>query len=146
MATVVVQRFPGGALSKLRDLLRLVGVFRGEAPALTEPDGLRQALETILKLAEALGLDAEWTARLQAVLGNEATFQLVLSLVRFVYDLLDGDDKPSDVRSQDVELLATVEAQSVLVWLPLVIQLVGLWRQVRATRRDRRGPEAADGD
>lgn len=145
MTTITMQRFPGGALAKLRDLMRLVAVFRGEPPVLTDANGLRQALETILKLGEIAGLDAEWLARLRSIIENDATFQLVLSLVRFVYGLLDGDEKPGDVQSQEVELLSTVEAQSALAWLPLVIQLVGLWRQVRATRRERGDQEVATG-
>lgn len=138
MGAVTMQRLPGGALARLRDVLKLVSLFRGEAPVLTDPAGLRQALEAILKLGEIIGLDAAWLARVRSILEIDATFQLVLSLIRFVYDLLDGEEKPAEVRSQEVELLSTVEAQSVLVWLPLVIQLVGLWRQVRATRRERR--------
>ena len=65
-AATPLAQIPLGGLSKLRDLLSLLGDIRNITDPLTTADGLKQALTLILQLADTLGLDPTWTDRLTA--------------------------------------------------------------------------------
>jgi len=136
MSNAVVM--PAGLLDrngKLRQLLELIAALRELAGPITEPDGLRGVIALLMKSGELLGLDPAWIERLRSVTDNEATFQLVLALARFAAGWMgrSGEESADTVRAAS-ETLATVDARSIVEWLPFVLSLVEIWWRLRGDR------------
>jgi hypothetical protein len=116
-------------LFRLRDLLDLLtAVHQLREPLTTEP-GLRAALELLAALAEMLGIGSEWIDRVEMALENQHVFEIVLAIVRYVSSLID--DAAIDELQFVVAEECLFDAQSFSQWLPLVLELLSLWRELR---------------
>ncbi len=87
-ATVPQQPLFLDRLSKLRDVLELLGLLRDLREPLASPDGLHGVIEVLLGLAEMLGIDAAWIARLRKLADDPRLFEILLAVARYVASLL----------------------------------------------------------
>lgn len=99
----------------------------------SDPATLRRGIELAIRLGELLGAEPEWIARLKSVLENERLWEVVRSLVAWVTSWGDEGEtaESGTVVAWSEPSATTVEAQSLAVWLPVVLELVALWRSLR---------------
>jgi hypothetical protein len=135
-ATLSIPQFPPVQIAKLSSLLDLLDELRQAAASLATPEGLQNALGLLIKIAEALGMDAAWTEQLQTILSDQNIFEVVLAIVRLLNSLLPGGGQPASatatVASAAVPATVTLDAQAFIDWLPIVIQILQLLQQVAA--------------
>jgi hypothetical protein len=135
-AATALAQAPLGSLSKLRDLLSLLADIRAITAPLTSADGLKQTLTLILHLADTLGVDPAWSNRLAAILGDPGVFNVVLAIIQYLSGVAGAEKSDNTIH---VQLTATepeviVDEASFLAWLPVVIQLISLLRQIRGNQ------------
>jgi hypothetical protein len=140
-ATLSIPQFPPVKIAKLSSLLDLLDELRQAAASLATPEGLQNAIGLLIKIAEALGMDAAWAEQLQTILSDQNIFEVVLAIVRFLNSLLPGGGQPASatatvasaaVASAAVPATVTLDAQAFIDWLPIVIQILQLLQQVAA--------------
>lgn len=131
---VTISLLPARPWGSLRRLLELIGELRAIGEPLTEPDGLRGAVELMLKLAELIGLDEAWRARLRQILDDPATFALVLAIVQYVSGRVMGAEGRTDGLAADEARVLTVDARGFVEWLPVILELLELLRRLRGER------------
>ena len=119
-------------LNRLRDLLALLAAVRQLRDPLTTAPGLRAALELLARLAELVGIEPAWIERVRLVLENEHVFNVVLAIVRYVSSLIDDDPDTNDFELAAAEGYL-FDAKSFSQWLPLVLELLILWRRLRGS-------------
>jgi hypothetical protein len=128
-----------GFTSKLRELLDLLASLRNIREPLTSPEGLRASLELLLRLAEFAGVDRAWTDRVRTILDDPRAFDVVLAIVRYLHGLVSGENIIRLIAEEDaatIERLAAeseVAAQDFLDWLPLILEIIALLRELRRT-------------
>lgn len=135
-AATTLAQAPLGSLSRLRDLLSLLADIRGITAPLTSADGLKQTLTLVLHLADTLGIDPAWTSRLGAILSDPGVFNVVLAIIQYLSGVAGAEKSDNTIR---VQLTASepeviVDESSFITWLPLVIQLISLVRQIRGNQ------------
>lgn len=114
---------------RLRDFLSLLAAVRELREPLTSEQGLRAALEILARVAELLAIDPDWIQRVRLALANERVFRIVLAIVQYVASLIGEQSGPS-AAALEVDALS-LDAQTFSHWLPLVLELLTLWRQLR---------------
>ena len=123
-------------LGTLRQVLELLANIRNLAEPLSSTAGLEQALTSLIQLANLLGVDAAWTARVQQILADPAVFNVVLLVVQ---QLLGSDSQtgpaspslsPTPLQTQAV----TLDEQTLGEWLPFITEIIGLIRQIRGAQ------------
>ena len=80
-----------GINSKLRELLALLEALGAIRDPLHTPEGLRASLELLLRIAEFVGVDPDWTDRVRTILDDPRVFDIVLAVVRYLDGLVDGE-------------------------------------------------------
>ena len=130
---------PVVAADRLQAIARLAQLFkllRGINGPLTSPENLRQLLHTLGEIGKLIGLDAEWLERLEQIVTDERVFQIVLAIVRALAGW-SGTITPG-ASSNDHQLRVAiasqqlaVDAQSFIDWLPIVVTLIQLLRDLR---------------
>lgn len=135
-ATTALAPAPLGSLSKLRDLLGLLADIRAITAPLTSADGLKQALTLVLHLADVIGVDPAWSNRLAAILADPGVFNVVLAIIKYLSGVAGAEKSDNTIRVQPSasEPEVIVDETSFLAWLPVVIQLVSLLRQIRGNQ------------
>jgi hypothetical protein len=116
--------------SKLRELLSLLAALRDIREPLTSPDGLRASLELLLRLAAFAGVDRSWTDRVRTILDDSRAFDIVLAIVRYFDGLMETEQVVQSIAEHNGTDLA---AQDLLDWLPLVLEIIALLRDLRRT-------------
>ena len=128
-SVVTLQVFPALRLGKLRDLLDVIAALRRIQQPINTPNGLRQAVQLLARVAELLGLDSRWTARLQSILDNPAVFDVVLAIVQYVSQQLADDRRDNgEIAALAEPTMLSINAQGFAEWLPMVLQIVDLLR------------------
>lgn len=133
---MLIRRWPLGSWSRLRELLQAIADLQDLDAVLTTPDGLRRAVELVLRLGELLGLDAAWLDRLRPIVTDDGVLRIVLAVWEFVLGARHEVDADEAVRCRvsGVEAPVVVTQQALADWLPIVVQLISLLRIVRGTR------------
>ncbi len=130
---MLIRRWPLGAWSRLRELLQAIADLQDARVLPTTPDGLRRAVELVLKLGELLGLDAAWLERLRPILTDESVLKTVLAVWQFVlggrHDMAADDSIRVTVLGAETPVIVT--QQALADWLPIVLQLINLLRMIR---------------
>ncbi|MBL8830715.1 MAG: hypothetical protein JNM18_27320 [Planctomycetaceae bacterium] len=129
--TIAIPMLAADRLQRLSRLAKLMQLLRTFSGPLTTPENLRQALNTLLEVAGLVGLDDEWVNRLEQILSDENVFQIVLAVVRALSGWSGAVDSGNQLRVSSVSQQVTVHAQSFVDWLPIVVQLLQLLRQLR---------------
>jgi hypothetical protein len=121
-----------GRLKAIRQMLELAASLRliGD---LTTSDGLRRAISALLELAELLGLDPQRVQWLRGVLLDEGILNILLALVQYAWGRtaqtpVQADQPPLDSLGGSAELRGIEE------WLPLILEILKLIRQLRGGR------------
>lgn len=140
--TSPLRLYPAAPFDRVKEILRLVNLLRQLDQPLTTAEGLRQAIEVALEFAELAGLDQAWIDRLRAIAADPTTFNLLLALVQFVDGLLERHEQAQRGRAAVPAQLAAASqhqamaaAQEFSDWLPVIVQLVALFRQTRSANR-----------
>jgi hypothetical protein len=131
---LTLQSFPALRLAKLRELLDLVALLRRIEWPIQTADDLRAAIAIVVRLGELVGVDPQWTARLQSILENPAVFDVVLAIARFLSSQMAGDATDSLSIQSEGLLVLEIDAQSFAAWLPIVLQILELIRQLSQSR------------
>jgi|GEM_PF-3375451 len=133
---IALAQVPLGSLSKVRDLLSLIAALRDISAPLTTAEGLRQSLAVVLRLADMLGIDPAWSNRLAAILRDEGVFNVVLAIIQYLTGVAGKQqaDNTLRVRIESSAREVIVDEASFATWLPLVIQLISLLRQIRGNQ------------
>jgi hypothetical protein len=129
---LTLQSFPALRLAKLRELLDLLAAVRQISWPIETADDLRRAVALLVRLGQLVGLDPSWSARLQSILDNPAVFDIVLVIARYLSSQL-ATDAASDAifPLSDDPVVLDIDAQSLAAWLPIVLQILDLLRQLR---------------
>lgn len=133
---MLIRRWPLGSWARLRELLQAIADLQELDVALTSPEGLRHAVEMVLRLGELLGLDDAWLDRLRPIATDDGVLRIVLAVWQFVLGARHDVDADEAVRCRvaGVETPVVVTQQALADWLPIVVQLISLLRIVRGTR------------
>ncbi len=133
---MLVRRWPLRAWSRLRELLQVIADLQDVNAPLTSPDGLRRAVELVLKLGELLGLDPAWLERLRPILTDDGVLNIVLAVWQFVLGARHEADGEETIRCQvlGTDAPVVVTRQALADWLPIVVQLISLLRIVRGAK------------
>ena len=136
MATTALPVLRPHGPNKVGELLRLIARLRTIDDVIS-PEGLRQAIELALEFAALLGMESEFIDRLRVILADESVFQTVLAIVRFLGGLIDVVGEPAQgairLSSVDGGTQSDVTIQGFLEWLPTVLQILELIRQLSET-------------
>lgn len=133
--TLLAPHFPLSRLGKIREVLELVAGIRDIDEPWTSPDGFRQAIALVLRFADLVGIDPKWTERVESILRDQGIFNIVLAIVQYVAGVAGKEQTDSTISvaaAGGAEVV--IDQQSFLDWLPLVIQLMSLIRQIRQER------------
>lgn len=124
-ASVDTAFFPG--FTTLRDLLDLVAILRDTSEPIDSPEGLRRAIDGLLKLGQSLGLDPELLAKLRTLIENPRIFEVMLAVARYLVDLIDRSS------SELVKPLVDLEPHAVDpgTWLAIILEVIALLRRLR---------------
>ncbi len=117
---------------KIRELLDILSALRDLTEPLTTAQGLRQTIELLARVARLVGVDPAWIERLLSILDDQATFRVVLAIVNFVLNSIARKAEGGAVRialAEDDDVHLTAHAFT--DWLPLVMQIINLLRQLR---------------
>ncbi len=118
--------------TQIRELLSLLAELREIREPLTSEVSLRQSLHLLLRLGEMVGVDPIWTGKLRAILDEPGVFAIVLAIVQYALGA------PAQRTTDGAIYMAAANGEVVLQaadfarWLPLVIQLIQLLRELRA--------------
>lgn len=123
-------------LGRLRELAGIVRAIRGLVEPITSPEGLRKAIDLVVRLARLLGVDASLLDRLQSILDDESLLRMVLAILQYVSGIAGGAEERGALRVAlaDTRQVVRVEAAALVDWLPLVIALLNLLREIRGER------------
>jgi hypothetical protein len=88
----------------------------------------------LARLGQLVGVDPAWAARLQAILDNPAVFDIVLAIARFVSSQFATDAAGDQMLAHDDPVTLDIDAQSFTAWLPIVLQILDLLRQLKQQR------------
>ena len=113
---------------KFRELIDLLAALRDIREPLTSPEGLRASLELLLRLAEFAGVDHAWTDRIRKILDDPRAFDIVLAIVRYLHGLLETEQVVQAIAERNA---TDVAAQDFLDWLPLILEIIALLRELR---------------
>ncbi len=129
--TVTLRSIPRALPSPfdLQGLLALLKKLQQFAEPLATADGLRQAIELIVELGNAAGLNSAWIGRLQSLLTDQSAFNTVLSIIAWLELLLGAGNTPASDAPAPLEL--AIDAQSLADWLPIVLQILQLIQSIR---------------
>jgi hypothetical protein len=115
--------------AKLRQALQLLADIESLPQPITSADGLRQAIDDLAQLATLLGIDSTWSDRLTTILSDQTVFDLVLAVVQALFaSPMPPSPAPNPAPTA---VLTTVDPQLLAQWLPLVVQIISLIRQIR---------------
>ncbi|MGE0610278.1 MAG: hypothetical protein AB7O62_24525 [Pirellulales bacterium] len=117
--------------NKIRELLALLAGLREIRDPLVSEPGLRQSLELLLRLAEMVGVDPAWTARLRRILAEPGIFAIVLAIVQYALGTPAERTTDDTIRMAAANGAVELHAADFADWLPLVIQLIHLLRELR---------------
>jgi hypothetical protein len=133
---MLIRRWPLGAWSRLRELLQAIADLQDLDASFTTADGLRRAVELVLKLGELLGLDPAWLDRLRPIVTDDGVLNIVLAVWQFIVGARHEVDANDAVRCRVAghEQPVVVSQQALADWLPIVVQLISLLRIVRGAR------------
>jgi hypothetical protein len=125
--TVTLRSFPPALPGNvnLQSLLALLKKLQLLAEPLATADGLRQAIEILVQLGTAAGLNSALLSRLQSLLTDQNGFNSVLSIIAYIESLLGSGAAVS--ASEEL----AIDAQSLADWLPIVIQILQLIQSIR---------------
>lgn len=119
-------------IGKIREILGLIGQLRGIREPLTDADGLRQSLDVLGRLAERIGIDADWIERITSILLDEDLFNVILAIVRLLAGFVASEQAENTVVVAMADGTdAVVEVQAFVDWLPLIVQILDLLREIR---------------
>jgi len=129
--TVTLRSLPPALPSKvnLQSLLALLKKLEQLAQPLATADGLRQALEMLVQIGGAAGLNPAWIAQLQSLLSDQNGFNTVLSIIAWLESLLGSGSTTAGVAAAPAEL--AIDAQTLANWLPIVLQILQLIQSIR---------------
>ena len=120
-----------GRFGSLRQLIELLTRFGRISEPITSPAGLRQTIEAALAIGRLAGIDGIWIDRLQSALDNDVVFGVVLALVRLAAEAATARGDESGVRVTSADADAILTPQSLADWLPIVLELIELFRALR---------------
>jgi hypothetical protein len=114
----------------LQSLLALLKKLQQLAEPLATADGLRQAIQMLVELGTAAGLNSAWISRLQSLLTDSSAFNTVLSIIAYIESFSSpATTMAGDVKAANADL--AIDAQALADWLPLVIQILQLIQSIR---------------
>jgi hypothetical protein len=134
MSPVQPQAFQlGSSLATLRQVLDLISSLRKLGDPLTSAEDLRASIALLVQLGGALGIDRAWTDRVSSALNDERVFAIVLAIVQYVAGLSGRELGDGTLKVQNTVTGESlhVEPQALADWLPIVVQLISLLRQIR---------------
>jgi len=131
--TVLNQPLAWFGTGRLRELLDLARSLKEvEFPILTR-DQMRQALDVMVKMMELFSVDQARIDWLRARLSDPLALDIALAILGYITNSY-GWEKDGELRVLSTETAGkeiVVDAQSLVMWLPTVIMLLNLLRQIR---------------
>jgi hypothetical protein len=120
--------------ASLRDLLDLLAMLRDFREPLSSPEGLRRAIDLLLKAGESLGVDSALLAKLRSIADDPHVFEIALAVLRYALSFVNQAsqsaialDQSSDAIPSDV----SVQSLGLAEWFALLMQLIELLRRFR---------------
>ncbi|MCC7085945.1 MAG: hypothetical protein IT427_13160 [Pirellulales bacterium] len=129
-----VQISPLVHVPSLRELLELVAMLRDFRQPLGSSEGLRSAIDMLLKLGQALGVDPTLLARLRSLSEDPHLFELALAVLRYALSFRNPTSQSTiSLESSSDTNQAEFSSQSLgfAEWFTLLMQLFELLRRLR---------------
>ncbi len=120
--------------NRIRHTLTVISALRRVRQPFTTAQGLKQSLELLLQLGRTTGLDRTGLAPLQRMVEDEEAFQVVWAIVQYLGGLVcqeHGTAETLTLTARDGSQ-TSVPTAAFFRWLPLVVQVMSLLRQIRA--------------
>jgi lantibiotic modifying enzyme len=132
-ATLSVRTLPLNWFARIRELLELVDAIRQITHPITTAEGLRQSIDLLVRLAQLAGVDPRWIKRLEQIRDDEAVMRIVLAIARYVFERVvhRSEEEAVFVSLGDGDDEVAVTTKDFLEWLPVIIQIISLLREIR---------------
>ncbi len=120
--------------SRIRHALAVISALRRVRQPFTSAQGLKQSLELLLQLGRATGVERSALAPLQRMVEDEEAFQVVWAIVQYLGGLVcheHGAAGTLTLTARDGNQ-TSIPAAAFFRWLPLVVQVMSLLRQIRS--------------
>lgn len=115
-------------LGRLRDVLELLAAVRELDAPLDSPEQFRKLVGLVVRLGGLFGLDDAWLRRWELLLTDDDLVQVVLAIAHYVLNRVS----PASEQSSGASFVAhSIDRQSYVDWLPLVVELLRIVRQIR---------------
>ena len=120
--------------ASLRELLDLLAMLREFREPLGSPEGLRRAIDLLLKAGESLGVDPALLANLRAIADDPHVFEIALAVLRYAMSFVSQASQSVialDQTSDAAQTEMSTASLGVAEWFALLMQLVELLRRLR---------------
>jgi hypothetical protein len=97
-------------------------------------EGLRRAIDLLLKAGESLGVDPALLAKLRAIADNPHAFEIVLAVLRYALSFVNQASQSTialDQSSGAAETEVSAQSLGITEWFALLMQLIELLRRLR---------------
>ncbi|MCE9604586.1 MAG: hypothetical protein K8U03_06730 [Planctomycetia bacterium] len=122
---LVVRGLAWERLGRLRDVLELLAAVRDLDAPLDSPEQFRKLIALVVRLGGLFGIDDAWVERLNTILTDDDLVQVVLAIVHYVLHRTSRDAGDRAILTQ------SIDRQSYIDWLPIVVELIRIVRQIR---------------
>jgi len=130
-ATIPLPGLAADRLQRIARLNQLLRLLRGLTGPLADPENLRSTLYLLLEIGRLVGLEPEWLERLERIVGDDRVFAIVLAIVRAVSGWTSALEAKGQLSVRSAAAGETVAAQGFFDWLPIVVEIIHLLRQLR---------------
>lgn len=115
-------------LGRLRDVLELLAAVRELDAPLDTPEQFRKLVSLVVRLGALFGLDDAWLRRWELLLTDDDLVQVVLAIAHYVLNRVSSEAERKTGESLTAQ---AIDRQSYVDWLPLVVELLRIVRQIR---------------
>jgi len=128
-STLAVRGGPFERLTKLRDLLDLIGTIRDLDDPFGSVEQFRKLVDLVTRLGAFFGVDQTWLDRWESILIDDKLVIAVLAVVRYVLSLTAKSATTN--RAADAYPAVVIDRHSYVDWLPLVVEFLQLVLRLR---------------
>jgi hypothetical protein len=122
--------------ASLRDLLDLLAMLRDAREPVTTPEGLKNAIEVLLKLGEAIGVEPALLDRVRSIAEEPHVLEIALAVLKYALSLYEFTSQAAIAHGHVGHDAAdhgslTVQSIGLAGWLAIAMQVFELLKRLR---------------